>query len=86
MNKELFNKFKSEPRAFLFSDDLDIRITHAEFEQTLQSHEFDDKGTLYIVQKYPNSRKNVVCYMTMHMILKAFKKYTFEIGKFQTGA
>ena len=85
MNKELFNKFKSEPRAFLFSDDLDIRITHAEFEQTLQSHEFDDKGTLYIVQKYPNSRKNVVWYMTMHMILKAFKKYTFEIGKFQTG-
>lgn len=86
MNKELFNKFKLEPRAFLFSDDLDIRITHAEFEQTLQSHEFDDKGTLYIVQKYPNSRKNVVWYMTMHMILKAFKKYTFEIGKFQTGA
>ena len=86
MNKELFNNFKSEPRAFLFSDDLDIRITHAEFEQTLQSHEFNDKGTLYIVQKYPNSRKNVVCYMTMHMILKAFKKYTFEIGKFQTGA
>ena len=86
MNKELFNKFKLEPRAFLFSDDLDIRITHAEFEQTLQSHEFDDKGTLYIIQKYPNSRKNVVWYMTMHMILKAFKKYTFEIGKFQTGA
>lgn len=86
MNKEFFNKFKSEPRAFLFSDDLDIRITHAEFEQTLQSHEFDDKGTLYIVQKYPNSLKRVICYMTMHMILKAFKKYTFEIGKFQTGA
>lgn len=86
MNKELFNKFKSEPRAFLFSDDLDIRITHAEFEQILQSHEFDDKGTLYIVQKYPNSLKRVICYMTMHMILKKFKKHTFKIGKIQRGA
>ena len=86
MTKKLFKEFKSEFRAFLFSDDLNIRIRHADFERTLQSHEFDDKGTLYIVHKYPNSRKNVVCYMTMHMILKAFKKYTFEIGKFQTGA
>ena len=85
MTKEIFKEFKSEPLAFLFSDDLDIRITHAEFEQTLQSHEFDDKGTLYIVQKYPNSLKRVICYMTMHMILKAFKKHTFEIGKFQVG-
>lgn len=31
MTKELFNEFKSNPRAFLISDDLDIRITHAEF-------------------------------------------------------
>lgn len=86
MNKELFNKFKSEPRAFLFSDDLDIRITHAEFEQTLQSHEFDDKGTLYVVHRHSDFKKRVTWYMTERMILKAFKKYTFKIGKFQIGA
>ena len=85
MTKELFKEFKSEPRAFLYSDELNIRIRHAEFERTLQSHEFSDKGTLYVVDKRPNSIKNVRCYMTAHMILKAFKKYTFEIGKFQVG-
>ena len=86
MTKELFNEFKSEPLAFLISDDLNIRITHAEFERNLCSHEFDHKVTLYIVQKYPYSLKKVTCYMTMRMILKAFKKYTFNIGKFQIGA
>ena len=86
MTKELFKEFKSELRAFLFSDDLDICIRHADFEKLHRSYEHNDKGTLYVVHKYPNSKKNVVCYMTMHMILKAFKKYTFEIGKFQTGA
>lgn len=86
MTRELFKDFKSNLHTFLISDDLDIRITHAEFEQTLRSHELDDKGTLYVVQKHPYSIKNITCYMTMHMILKAFKKYTFEIGKFQTGA
>ena len=85
MTKELFKEFKSEPLAFLYSEELDIRIKHAEFERTLQSHEFDDKGTLYVVQKRPNSIKNVTCYMTAHMILKAFKKDTFEIGMFQVG-
>lgn len=85
MTKELFKEFKSEPLAFLYSDELDIRIRHAEFERTLQSHEFDDKGTLYVVQKRPNSIKVVTCYMTARMILKAFKKYTFEIGQFQVG-
>ena len=86
MNKELFNNFKSEPRAFLFSDDLDIRITHADFEKLHRSYEHNDKGTLYVVQKYPNSLKRVICYMTMHMILKNFKKHTFKIGKIQIGA
>lgn len=85
MNKELFKEFKSEPRAFLYSDEFDIRIKHTEFERTLQSHEFDDKGTLYVVEKDICSIKNITCYMTAHMILKAFKKYTFEIGKFQVG-
>ena len=85
MNKELIKEFKSEPRAFLYSDELDIRIRHAEFERTLQSHEFSDKGTLYVVEKYICSRKNITCYMTMHMILKAFKKDNFEIGMFQVG-
>ena len=86
MNKELFKEFKSEPRAFLYSDELDIRIRHAEFERTLQSHEFSDKGTLYVVEKYICYRKNITCYMTAHMILKAFKKDSFEIGMFQVGA
>ena len=86
MTKELFKEFKSELRAFLFSDDLDIRIRHAHFENIQRSYEHNDKGTLYVVEKRPNSIKNVTCYMTMHMILKAFKKDTFEIGKFQTGA
>lgn len=85
MTKELFKEFKSESRAFLFSDELDIRIRHAEFERTLQSHEFSDKGTLYVVEKDICSRKNITCYMTAHMIIKAFKKYSFEIGMFQVG-
>lgn len=85
MTKEMFKEFKSEPRAFLFSDELDIRIRHAEFERTLQSHEFSDKGTLYVVEKDICSRKNITCYMTAHMIIKAFKKYSFEIGMFQVG-
>ena len=86
MTKELFKEFKSEPRSFLYSEELNIRIRHAEFERTLQSHEFSDKGTLYVVEKRPNSIKVVTCYMTAHMILKAFKKDTFEIDKFQAGA
>lgn len=86
MTKELFKEFKSEPRAFLYSEELDIRIKHAEFERTLQSHEFSDKGTLYVVEKHSCSIKNITCYMTAHMILKAFKKDTFEIGMLQVGA
>ena len=86
MSKELFKEFKSEPRAFLYSEELDVRIKHAEFERTLQSHEFSDKGTLYVVEKDICSRKNITCYMTARMILKAFKKDTFEIGMFQVGA
>ena len=85
MTKELFNEFKSNPRAFLISDDLDIRITHAEFERTLQSHEFDDKGTLYVVQRHPGFKKKVTWYMTMHMILKEFKDVSFDLDEFQTG-
>ena len=85
MTKELFKEFKSEPLAFLYSDELDIRIRHADFENIQRSYEHNDKGTLYVVQKRPNSIKNVTSYMTAHMILKAFKKYTFEIGKFQVG-
>ena len=76
MTKEIFKEFKSESLAFLYSDEFDIRIKHAEFERTLQSHEFDDKGTLYVVERYICSRKNIRCYMTARMILKAFKKYT----------
>ena len=85
MTKELFEEFKSEPRAFLFSEELDIRIKHADFENIQRSYEPNDKGTLYVVQKRPNSIKNVTSYMTEHMILKAFKKDNFEIGKFQVG-
>ena len=85
MTKELFKEFKSEPRAFLYSEELDIRIRHADFENIQRSYETNDKGTLYVVQKRPNSLKTITCYMTMHMILKAFKKYNFEIGKFQVG-
>ena len=85
MTKELFKEFKSEPRAFLYSEELDIRIKHAEFENIQRSYEHSDKGTLYVVEKRPNFIKVVTCYMTAHMILKAFKKYTFEIGMFQVG-
>lgn len=85
MTKELFQEFASDSRAFLISDELRIRIRHTDIERNLCSHESNDRGTLYVVQKYPNSLKNVTCYMTMHMILKAFKKHTFEIGKFQGG-
>ena len=85
MTKELFKEFKSEPRAFVFSEELDIRIRHADFENIQRSYEYNDKGTLYVVEKRPNSIKNVTCYMTAHMILKAFKKDTFEIGMFQVG-
>ena len=85
MTKELFKEFKSEPLAFLYSDELNIRIRHADFENLQRSYEPNDKGTLYVVQKRPNSIKNVTCYMTEHMILKAFKKDTFEIGMFQVG-
>ena len=85
MTKELFKEFKSEPLAFLFSDELDVRIRHADFENIQRSYEHNDKGTLYVVQKRPNSIKVVTCYMTARMILKAFKKYNFEIGMFQVG-
>ena len=85
MTKELFKEFKSEPLAFLFSDELDVRIRHADFENIQRSYEHNDKGILYVVKKRPNSIKNVRCYMTAHMILKAFKKYNFEIGMFQVG-
>ena len=51
MTKEMFKEFKSEPRAFLYSEEFDIRIKHAEFERTLQSHEFDDRGSLYVVER-----------------------------------
>ena len=85
MTKELFKEFKSEPRAFLYSEELDIRIRHADFENIQRSYEHNDKGTLYVVDKRPNSIKVVTCYMTAHMILKAFKKDTFEIGMFQVG-
>ena len=85
MTKELFQEFASDSRAFLISDELRIRIRHTDIERNLCSHESNDRGTLYVVQKYPNSLKNVICYMTMHMILKALKKHTFEIGKFQGG-
>ena len=85
MIKEIFKEFKSEPRAFLYSEELDIRIKHAEFENIQRSYEHNDKGTLYVVEKRPNSIKVVTCYMTTHMILKAFKKDTFEIGMFQVG-
>ena len=85
MTKELFKEFKSEPRAFLYSEELGIRIRHADFENIQRSYEPNDKGTLYVVDKRPNSLKTITCYMTMHMILKAFKKDTFEIGKFQVG-
>ena len=86
MTKDLFKEFKSEPLAFLYSEELGIRIRHADFENIQRSYEPNDKGTLYVVQKRPNSIKNVTCYMTAHMILKAFKKDTFEIDKFQGGA
>ena len=86
MTKEMFKGFKSEPLAFLYSDELNIRIRHADFENLQRSYEPNDKGTLYVVQKRPNSIKNVTSYMTEHMILKAFKKYTFEIEKFQVGS
>ena len=86
MTKELFKEFKSEPLAFLFSDELDIRIKHTDFENIQRSYEHNDKGTLYMVQKHSNSLKNITCYMTAHMILKAFKKYTFIIDNFQRGA
>ena len=85
MTKEIFKEFKSEPLAFLFSDELDVRIRHADFENIQRSYEPNDKGTLYVVQKRPNSLKTITCYMTMHMILKAFKKDNFEIGMFQVG-
>ena len=85
MTKELFKEFKSEPLAFLYSEELNIRIRHADFENIQRSYEHNDKGTLYVVQKRPNSIKNVTSYMTEHMILKAFKKHTFEIGMFQIG-
>ena len=85
MTKELFKEFKSEPRSFLYSEELNIRIRHAEFERTLQSHEFSDKGTLYVVEKHSCSIKKITCYMTAHMILKAFRKDPFEIDKFQVG-
>ena len=85
MTKELFKKFKSEPLAFLFSDDLNIRIRHADFENIQRSYEYNDKGILYVVEKHPNSLKNIICYMTAHMILKAFKKYIFIMDKFQRG-
>ena len=86
MTKEIFKEFKSEPLAFLFSDELDVRIRHADFENIQRSYEHNDKGTLYVVEKRPNSIKVVTCYMTAHMILKKFKKHTFKIEKIQRGA
>ena len=85
MTKELFKEFKSEPLAFLYSDELDVRIRHADFENIQRSYEHNDKGTLYVVEKRPNSIKKITCYMTAHMILKAFRKDPFEIDKFQVG-
>lgn len=86
MTKKLFKEFKSESRAFLFSDDLDIRIRHADFENIQRSYEHNDKGILYVVEKHPNSLKNITYYITEHMILKVFKKYTFIMDKFQRRA
>ena len=50
MTKEIFKEFKSEPRAFLYSEELDIRIIHADFENIQRSYEHSDKGTLYVVR------------------------------------
>ena len=85
MTKEMFKEFKSEPLAFLYSEELGIRIRHADFEKLQRSYEPNDKGTLYVVEKHSCSIKKITCYMTAHMILKAFRKDTFEIGMFQVG-
>ena len=85
MTKELFKEFKSEPLAFLYSEEFDIRIRHADFENIQRSYEHNDKGTLYVVEKHSCSIKKITCYMTVHMILKAFRKDPFEIDKFQVG-
>ena len=85
MTKELFKEFKSEPLAFLYSDEFDVRIRHADFENIQRSYEHNDKGTLYVVEKHSCSIKKITCYMTAHMILKAFRKDPFEIDKFQVG-
>ena len=85
MTKELFKEFKLAPHAFLYSDELDIRIRHADFENIQRSYEHNDKGTLYVVEKHSCSIKKITCYMTAQMILKAFKKYTFEIRMFIVG-
>ena len=85
MTKELFKEFKSEPLAFLYSEEFDIRIRHADFENIQRSYEHNDKGTLYVVEKHSCSIKKITCYMTAHMILKAFRKDPFEIDKFQVG-
>ena len=39
MTKELFKEFKSEPRAFLYSEELGIRIRHADFENIQRSYD-----------------------------------------------
>ena len=85
MTKEMFKGFKSEPLAFLYSDEFDVRIRHADFENIQRSYEHNDKGTLYVVEKHSCSIKKITCYMTAHMILKAFRKDPFEIDKFQVG-
>lgn len=77
MTKEIFKKFKSNILAYLYCEELDVRILHSEFEHIIK---------IYRVQEHSNSIKIIEFYMTEHMILKAYKKDSFTLGELQVGA
>lgn len=81
MTKEIFEKFKDNVRAFLYCDELNIRIKNSAYDNPILS-----LTNLFAVQKYPNSPKVITFYMTEHMILKAFKNDEFILGEFSRGA
>lgn len=81
MTKETFRLFRAITVSFLYCEELNIRIRHADFDCC----KYIGKERLYIVEQYPNSPKIITCYMTEHMIIKAFKNNEFLLDEFQRG-
>ena len=83
MNASIFKEFDKEHSNYLYCEELEIRILHVGYDNLTVSYEPEDMGRLYKIQKNFNTPNRIDCYMTKHMILKAFKKQRFILKHFQ---